>query len=112
MVFIRFLGFSSKGKGCYFAVRSGYAANDAYSTPNKNDERFTFRVRVVTGEHCQGKENIKTLPAKPGGGFYDSVVDSMTDPKMFVVFDDCAAYPEYLIKFKTCGNVPSTSTWG
>lgn len=74
--------------------------------------RYTFRVRVVVGDYCEGKKNIKSPPVKPGGGFYDSVVDSLPEPKMFVVFDDCAAYPEYLIKYRTLGGVPPASLAG
>lgn len=59
-----------------------------------------FQVSVVTGDYCLGKGDMKAAPTNPGGGQYDSVVDDVDDPGMYVVFDDCAAYPEYLIKFK------------
>jgi len=32
-------------------------------------------------------------------GQYDSVVDDMYNPEEFVVFNESAAYPEYIIKF-------------
>lgn len=31
---------------------------------------------------------------------YDSVVNKMDNPIMHIVFDDTAAYPEYIIKFQ------------
>lgn len=52
----------------------------------------------MTGEFCTGEEGLIQPPVKPGGGRYDSVVSA--DNRMYVVFDDCAAYPEYLIKFR------------
>ena len=87
-------------------MSGAYAANDSYATPGEDGMRYVFQVRVVVGDYCQGKENIKAPPGKPTGGFYDSVVDSMSNTKMFIVFDEYAAYPEYLIKFKTTGGVP------
>ena len=93
-------------------MNGAYSANDSYATPGEDGVRYVFQVRVVVGDYCQGKENIKTTPEKPNGDYYDSVVDSMTDPQMFVVFDDCAVYPEYLIKFKTTGGVPVASLIG
>ena len=93
-------------------MSGAYAANDSYATPGEDGVRYVLRVRVVVGDYCQGKENIKTTPTKPNGDYYDSVVDSMSETKMFVVFDDCAAYPEYLIKFKTTGGVPLANIFG
>ena len=93
-------------------MNGAYSANDSYATPDENGVRYVFQVRVVVGDYCQGKENIKTTPEKPNGDYYDSVVDSMTDPQMFVVFDDCSVYPEYLIKFKTTGGVRVASLVG
>ena len=95
-----YAGFSSNGKGCYFATETHYSAHDGYCTKNDDGERFIFQVRVVTGDVGQGKEGLKTAPDKPSGGQYDSVVDNKLKPRMYVVFDDCAAYPEYLIKFR------------
>ena len=31
---------------------------------------------------------------------YDSVVDNVNNPSMYVVFNDASAYPEYIIKFQ------------
>lgn len=90
------------GKGSYFAVNASYSANDTYSKPNQNGEKFMYLCRVLTGDHALGQQNMIAPPAKAGSGVltYDSVVDKMTTPNMFIVFHDTQAYPEYLITFK------------
>ena len=67
-----------------------------------------FQGTVVTGEYCKGNEEMVAAPWKTdeSGEYiqpmqqYDSVVDNVNNPAMYVVFDDYAAYPEYLIKFR------------
>ncbi|XP_054908738.1 poly(ADP-ribose) polymerase family member 14-related sequence 1 isoform X2 [Poeciliopsis prolifica] len=90
------------GKGSYFAVNASYSAHDTYSRPNANGEKFMYVCRVLTGDHAQGQQNMIAPPSKGGSGvfLYDSVVDNMTTPSMFIVFHDTQAYPEYLITFK------------
>jgi hypothetical protein len=41
-------------------------------------------------------------PVKTAGTYdlYDSVVDIVESPTVFVIFEDAHAYPEYLITFK------------
>ncbi|KAM4731160.1 LOW QUALITY PROTEIN: poly(ADP-ribose) polymerase family member 14-related sequence 1 [Anableps anableps] len=90
------------GKGAYFAVNASYSAVDTYSKPNQNGEKFMYLCRVLTGDHTQGHQNMIAPPSKGGSNvyMYDSVVDNMTTPSMFIVFHDTQAYPEYLITFK------------
>ena len=84
------------GAGVYFALRSEYSAQDRYSRPSDTGVKHMLRVRVVVGKHgIQGKQGMTVLPH----GF-DAAVDNLSDPKLFVVFHDNAAYPEYVIKFK------------
>ena len=61
-----------------------------------------IQARVVTGDWCQGDSSLKAAPYKPGSRTeqYDSVVDNIKNPTMFIVFNDTSAYPEYIIKFK------------
>ena len=44
---------------------------------------------------------ITIINTRPGSAvdLYDSTVDSVQDPKIFVTYHDPQAYPEYLIKF-------------
>lgn len=61
-----------------------------------------YLCQVLTGDHTLGKQGMVTPPPKTSNSveLYDSVVDNMADPQIFVVFHDNHAYPEYLIKFK------------
>ena len=58
-----------------------------------------FLACVLTGEYTQGDSSMIIPPVKSNQKLYDSVVDRMTSPKMFVVFYDAQCYPEYLIVF-------------
>uniref|UniRef100_A0A668UKH0 Poly [ADP-ribose] polymerase n=1 Tax=Oreochromis aureus TaxID=47969 RepID=A0A668UKH0_OREAU len=93
---------ASYGNGTYFAVNASYSANDTYSKPNQNGEKFMYVCRVLTGDFTLGQKGMVTPPAKKHGStdLYDSVVDNVANPTMFVVFHDTQAYPEYLITFK------------
>lgn len=61
-----------------------------------------YLCRVLTGEYTAGQKNIVAPPTKGSNSvdLYDSVVDNMNSPNMFIVFHDDYAYPEYLITFK------------
>lgn len=83
------------GVGTYFAVNASYSANPLYSVPASDGTQLMFVARVLTGNYTQGQEAMRILPDN-----FDSVVDNTQDPSMFVVFHDCQAYPDYLIKFK------------
>ena len=87
----------------YFAVNASYSAKDVYSKPDANGNKHVFLARVLTGEYAQGDKNMKVPPSKgPSNSviLYDSVVDNVNSPNMFVVFYDAQCYPEYLITFK------------
>lgn len=88
------------GNGTYFAVNASYSASNTYSKPNQKMEKFMYLCRVLVGDHALGQQNMITPPAKGASvQKYDSVVDNMAKPSMFVIFHDTQAYPEYLITF-------------
>jgi len=62
-----------------------------------------FLAKVLTGDYCQGYSGLKAPPVKPQAGdgnrLYDSVVDRMVKPTLFVVFKDSSVYPTYLITY-------------
>uniref|UniRef100_A0A3Q1EM86 Poly [ADP-ribose] polymerase n=1 Tax=Acanthochromis polyacanthus TaxID=80966 RepID=A0A3Q1EM86_9TELE len=90
------------GNGTYFAVSANYSAHDTYSKPNQKGEKFMYLCRVLTGDFTVGQQNMIVPPSKGAVSVqkYDSVVDKMVNPSMFVIFHDSQAYPEYLITFK------------
>ncbi|XP_052530868.1 protein mono-ADP-ribosyltransferase PARP14 isoform X1 [Tympanuchus pallidicinctus] len=91
------------GNGTYFAVNANYSAQDIYSKPDTSGRKYMYLARVLTGEFCVGSRGLVTPPPKHSAdptNLYDSVVDDENSPKMFVIFNDIQAYPEYLITFR------------
>uniref|UniRef100_A0A8C4EUA4 Poly [ADP-ribose] polymerase n=1 Tax=Dicentrarchus labrax TaxID=13489 RepID=A0A8C4EUA4_DICLA len=90
------------GNGTYFAVNASYSASNTYSKPNQNGEKCMYLCRVLTGDFTLGQQNMIVPPAKGAVSVqkYDSVVDNVARPSMYVIFHDTQAYPEYLITFK------------
>ncbi|NXJ64604.1 PAR15 polymerase, partial [Rostratula benghalensis] len=101
-------GFAGKnaaviGNGTYFAVDASYSAQNTYSRPDMSNRRYMYLARVLTGQYCTGSKGLITPPPKDPADptdLYDSVVDDVDYPKMFVIFNDIQAYPEYLITFR------------
>ncbi|XP_036907371.1 protein mono-ADP-ribosyltransferase PARP15 isoform X1 [Sturnira hondurensis] len=93
----------SYGKGTYFAVDASYSANDNYSRPDGNGRKHVYVARVLTGAYTLGHEELISPPSKNAFNstdLFDSVTDDIQHPKIFVVFFDYQAYPEYLITFR------------
>lgn len=89
------------GNGTYFAVNASYSAHPTYAVPASDGTQLMFVARVLTGHYAQGQTGMKTPPVRLAPDHnYDSVVDNIQNPSMFVVFHDCQAYPDYLITFK------------
>ena len=66
-----------------------------------------FAARAAVGEYCRGRMDQLTPDVRDARShlLYDSTVDNVKDPSIFVTYHDAQAYPEYLIKF-TQGNPP------
>ncbi|XP_078582931.1 protein mono-ADP-ribosyltransferase PARP14-like isoform X2 [Branchiostoma floridae x Branchiostoma japonicum] len=91
------------GDGVYFAKSASYSAQATYSPADTQGNKYIYQARVIVGEYTPGKHGMKEPPAKnPANAVvrFDSVVDKMNNPSIFVVFHDNDAYPEYLIVFK------------
>ena len=87
------------GKGVYFARDARYSAQPQYSTPDAHGHQHIFACRVVVGEYCLGAENALTPDVRSGHTLYDSTVNDLRSPSIFVTYHDAQAYPEFLIKF-------------
>ncbi|XP_003221433.1 protein mono-ADP-ribosyltransferase PARP11 isoform X2 [Anolis carolinensis] len=64
--------------------------------------KVMFLARVLTGDYILGESKYVRPPSRDGSliNLYDSCVDSMCNPKIFVIFDANQIYPEYLIEFR------------
>ena len=59
-----------------------------------------YLARVLVGRYCQGSSKIKKPPAinsEQPEILFDSMVNNINDPSIFVVYYDNQSYPEYLI---------------
>ena len=62
-----------------------------------------YLAKVLVGEYTVGRQGVLAPPAKNAYNpfyTYDTVVDNVTNPGIFVVFYDRQCYPEYLITFQ------------
>nr|XP_023010512.2 poly [ADP-ribose] polymerase 14 [Maylandia zebra] len=94
---------TSYGRGTYFAVKASYSAHPTYSKPAADGSQLMFVARVLTGVYTLGQSDMKVPPPRDPQqphDRYDSVVDRIDNPSMYVVFHDNQAYPDYLITFK------------
>ena len=94
------------GHGTYFARDACFS--DKYSECRKTDKGrrncWMFLARVLVGRTAVGHRDYVRPPPidpeQPHGDLYDSCVNSLDRPKVFVVFDTDQCYPEYLIAYK------------
>nr|XP_033808882.1 uncharacterized protein LOC117364120 [Geotrypetes seraphini] len=86
------------GKGSYFARDASYSHNYCLSTTST---KSMFVARVLVGDFTQGVANYLRPPNKSfrSNTFYDSCVDKVSDPSIFVVFEKHQIYPEYILQY-------------
>lgn len=67
-----------------------------------SDVRSMFVVRLLVGKYTKGSPDYRRPPSKDGGdiNFYDSCVDNVHKPSIYVVFDKAQIYPEYLLQYR------------
>nr|XP_027807146.2 protein mono-ADP-ribosyltransferase PARP10 isoform X2 [Marmota flaviventris] len=97
------------GQGVYFAKRASLSVQDRYSPPDADGHKAVFVARVLTGDYAQGRRDLRAPPLRPSGHVllrYDSAVDCLHQPSIFVIFHDTQALPTHLI---TCEHIPRAS---
>ncbi|XP_053321588.1 protein mono-ADP-ribosyltransferase PARP14-like [Spea bombifrons] len=91
------------GNGVYFAVNASYSTRHTYSPPDPaTGRRYVYQVKMLTGRYARGEMGLRAPPSRSGNDpydQYDSIVDNLHNPSMFVAFHDNQVYPEYLITF-------------
>ncbi len=83
---------------------SASAAMDPDPTARPPERTHTMFVgRVLVGCYTTGTPSLRKPPpldpSDPMGKSYDSCVDNVHNPKIYVVFDSSQCYPEYLIEY-------------
>ncbi|KAG8438725.1 hypothetical protein GDO86_005063 [Hymenochirus boettgeri] len=88
------------GQGSYFARDASYSHN--YSSPTAAGKRTMFVARVLVGDFVNGDSTFKRPPLRYGSSTlcYDSCVDNVSNPSIFVVFEKHQVYPEYLLEYQ------------
>ncbi|XP_053420392.1 protein mono-ADP-ribosyltransferase PARP9 [Nycticebus coucang] len=86
------------GVGIYFTKNLKNLADKVKKTSATNKLIYVFEAEVLTGSFCQGqKSNIVPPPLSPGAiDIHDSVVDNVSSPETFVIFNGIQAIPRYL----------------
>ena len=90
------------GRGVYFARDSAYSAQTVYSPADSKGLRYMYYARVLVGEYTKGNTSFLVAPSKNANDpneKYDSVVNDVKDPRIYVMFRDYEYYTEYLITF-------------
>ena len=93
-------GVNMWGYGSYFARDASYSSSPTYSRPNHKGFQHMFLCRVVVGEFCKGQRDALTPDVRAGHQLYDTTVNDMKSPSIYVTYHDAQAYPEYLVRFK------------
>ncbi|CAL8385522.1 unnamed protein product [Boreogadus saida] len=101
------------GKGSYFARDASYSHKCTGNTLTTVHSMFVSRVLV--GHHTRGKADYVRPPSKDGRDtlFYDSCVDNIHSPSIFVVFDQPQIYPEFLLLYrkKALDSIKKVDDW-
>ncbi|XP_039352696.1 zinc finger CCCH-type antiviral protein 1-like isoform X3 [Mauremys reevesii] len=86
------------GKGSYFARDAKYAHLYSQSAAKRNT---MFVARVLVGDFVRGNPTYVRPPQRATDmlTFYDSCVDNVLVPSIFVIFEKHQIYPEYIIEY-------------
>lgn len=88
------------GLGVYFAAKAAVSAQEQYSPCGTDGNKYIFVAKALTGDYTLGSRDMRAPPLREAAGAprrYDSVVDNLSEPSIFVIFNDTQAYPQYLI---------------
>jgi hypothetical protein len=88
------------GSGTYFARDAQYVFGGNFCQPAADGKRQMLMCLAMTGFPCLGHpEQRGVLPFRQQPHRYNSSVDSLSSPEIFVVQHPSAAYPAYLVTF-------------
>jgi len=87
------------GDGTYFARDARYS--DDYARTLPSGDKQMMLVDVLVGLSTQGAQGMKVCPFLPGQSYarYNSLVNRVQDPSIFVVQHIYQAYPSYLVTY-------------
>ncbi|XP_059830923.1 protein mono-ADP-ribosyltransferase TIPARP-like isoform X1 [Hypanus sabinus] len=90
------------GQGSYFARKSSYSHR--YARPSEEGTHYMFLSKVLVGRYTVGKPSMRRPPAivpnNPSSDLFNSCVDSLDDPQIFVLFENDQCFPYFVVKYK------------
>ncbi|PVD35531.1 hypothetical protein C0Q70_02494 [Pomacea canaliculata] len=89
------------GKGAYFSTTAKYSHSytRVHTTLTGDPLRFMFLGRILVGQYTLGHSSYTKPPERDRLKMYDSCVNDLSNPTIFVIFDLTQSYPEYLIEY-------------
>jgi hypothetical protein len=88
------------GSGCYFARDAQYPDDHCFfGEPRPDGTKDMLLCLVVTGMSVLGDEAYTIMPYRHGRHRYNSFVDSLSNPEIFVVSNSAAVLPAYVITY-------------
>jgi len=88
------------GDGTYFARDAEYS--NKYARKIGNGQKQMLVAEVLVGRWTKGQKGMKVYPLLPGEQYkkYNSLVDHVVNPSIFVVQHSNEAYPAYLLTYR------------
>ncbi len=87
--------------GVYFHKSAKYS--DGFVGTDSKGRKIMFLARVLVGSITKGRKDLRRPPPKdprrPTEDLYDTCVDDITNPSIFVTFENRQVYPEYIITY-------------
>lgn len=88
------------GSGTYFARDARYVVEGNFCPPAADGSKQMLLCLLMTGMPCLGDpQHHGVLPFRQKPHRYNSAVDSLSSPEIFVTMHPGAAYPAYLITY-------------
>ncbi|XP_066927663.1 protein mono-ADP-ribosyltransferase PARP12-like isoform X2 [Clytia hemisphaerica] len=85
------------GKGSYFARDASYS--NSFTNGATSNICSMFYADVLVGQYCRGLSDYNRPPERTKNVLYDSCVDNVSNPSIYVIFERDQFYPRYLIKY-------------
>jgi hypothetical protein len=57
-------------------------------------------VRVLAGHYAQGEASMRRPPVRREDVLFDSVVDNVKAPTIYITFDNTRSYPSYVVEYR------------
>ena len=89
------------GRGLYFAEKASYSNSYAFATAQ--GRKCILLAKLFVGEeiHMQSDRSLRLPPYKPDGSGrrYNTVTGSTGGSKVYIVYENGRAYPEYMVTY-------------